>query len=60
MLEKAYVLEGSATLTADDETAHGPPVTINTKDMVTFPKVHFGAALTLQWCPACEPRYILA
>jgi len=38
MLEKAYVLEGSATLTADDEAAHGPPVTIHPKDMVTFPK----------------------
>ena len=26
MLEKAYVTEGEATLTADDEAAHGPPV----------------------------------
>jgi uncharacterized cupin superfamily protein len=38
MLEKAYVLEGSATLTADDAVAHGPPVTIHPKAMVTFPK----------------------
>jgi len=38
MLEKAYILEGSATLTADDEAAHGKPVTIKPKDMVTFPK----------------------
>jgi len=38
MLEKAYVLEGSATLTADDPAAHGDPVTIEPKDMVTFPK----------------------
>jgi hypothetical protein len=42
MLEKAYVLEGSATLTADDAAAHGPPVTISAKDMVTFPKVGRG------------------
>ena len=38
MLEKAYILVGSATLTADDEAAHGPPITIKAKDMVTFPK----------------------
>ena len=36
--EKAYVLEGSATLTADDEARHGPPVTVVPGDMVTFPK----------------------
>ena len=45
MLEKAYVLEGSATLTADDPEAHGAPVTIQPKDMVTFPKV--SALLTI-------------
>mmetsp|Transcript_25715 Transcript_25715/g.80136 ORF Transcript_25715/g.80136 Transcript_25715/m.80136 type:complete len:113 (+) Transcript_25715:373-711(+) len=38
MEEKAYVIEGTATLTADDEALHGPPVTITAKDMVTFPK----------------------
>ena len=38
MLEKAYVLEGSATLTPDDAAAHGGAITINAKDMVTFPK----------------------
>ena len=38
MLEKAYVLEGSATLTPDDAALHGPPVTIAAGDMVTFPK----------------------
>mmetsp|Transcript_56325 Transcript_56325/g.96962 ORF Transcript_56325/g.96962 Transcript_56325/m.96962 type:complete len:323 (-) Transcript_56325:429-1397(-) len=38
MLEKAYVVEGSATLTADDPAAHGEAVTIAPRDMVTFPK----------------------
>lgn len=38
MEEKAYVLEGSATLTADDPVKNGPPVTIVPGDMVTFPK----------------------
>ena len=38
MEEKAYVIEGSATLTADDPEIHGPPVTIAPRDMVTFPK----------------------
>jgi uncharacterized cupin superfamily protein len=37
MEEKAYILEGSATLTARDEAKHGKPVTIGPKDMVTFP-----------------------
>jgi len=36
--EKAYVVEGSATLTADDPSLHGEPVTIKALDMVTFPK----------------------
>ena len=43
MEEKAYVLEGSATLTADDPAKHGDPVTIGPKDMVTFPKGWKGA-----------------
>uniref|UniRef100_A0A7S1BDB3 (S)-ureidoglycine aminohydrolase cupin domain-containing protein n=1 Tax=Corethron hystrix TaxID=216773 RepID=A0A7S1BDB3_9STRA len=38
VLEKAYVVEGSATLTADDPVLHGAPVTIRPRDMVTFPK----------------------
>jgi len=38
VLEKAYVVEGSATLTADDPLLHGEPVTINPRDMVSFPK----------------------
>mmetsp|Transcript_17998 Transcript_17998/g.30267 ORF Transcript_17998/g.30267 Transcript_17998/m.30267 type:complete len:183 (-) Transcript_17998:216-764(-) len=39
MLEKAYVLEGEATLTADDPAHHGAaPVRIVPGDMVTFPK----------------------
>ena len=38
MEEKAYVLEGSATLTADDPHKHGGPVTIVPGDRVTFPK----------------------
>jgi uncharacterized membrane protein YgcG len=38
MEEKAYVLEGSATLTADDPLKHGEPVTIVPGDRVTFPK----------------------
>ena len=32
------MLEGSATLTANDPERHGPPVTIVAGDMVTFPK----------------------
>lgn len=32
------MLEGEATLTADDATKHGPPVRIGAGDMVTFPK----------------------
>jgi hypothetical protein len=36
--EKAYIIEGTATLTADDEAKHGTPVSIGPKDMVTFPK----------------------
>ena len=36
--EKAYVIEGSATLTADEPDKHGPPITIGPRDMVTFPK----------------------
>ena len=36
--EKAYVLEGAATLTADDPARHGGPVRIAPRDMVTFPK----------------------
>ena len=32
MLEKAYVLEGTATLTATDEAKHGPPIDIGPKD----------------------------
>jgi hypothetical protein len=32
MLEKAYVLEGTATLTATDESKHGPPIDIGPKD----------------------------
>ena len=39
MLEKAYVLEGEATLTADNPALHGAePVRIGPGDMVTFPK----------------------
>ncbi|KAK3242038.1 hypothetical protein CYMTET_48250 [Cymbomonas tetramitiformis] len=38
VMEKAYVLEGEATLTADDSTLHGDPVRIIPGDMVTFPK----------------------
>jgi len=38
VLEKAYVVEGSATLTADDPLLHGEPVTIKPRDMVSFPK----------------------
>ena len=38
MEEKAYVLQGTATLTADDPEKHGAPVTIAPGDMVTFPK----------------------
>lgn len=38
MLEKAYVLQGSATLTADDTELHGDAVLISEGDMVTFPK----------------------
>eukprot|EP00959_Pyramimonas_sp_CCMP1952_P098472 2058691-Pyramimonas_sp.AAC.1 len=39
MLEKAYVLEGEATLTADNPDLHGAqPVRIVPGDMVTFPK----------------------
>ena len=38
MMEKAYVLEGSATLTPDDVALHGAPITISAKDMVSFPK----------------------
>ena len=33
MLEKAYILEGSATLTPDDADKHGEPVTVNPGDM---------------------------
>ena len=29
--EKAYILKGEATLTADDEAKHGPPVKISPK-----------------------------
>mmetsp|Transcript_22255 Transcript_22255/g.57016 ORF Transcript_22255/g.57016 Transcript_22255/m.57016 type:complete len:195 (+) Transcript_22255:150-734(+) len=36
--EKAYVLEGEATLTPDDPALHGAAVRIVPKDMVTFPK----------------------
>jgi len=38
MLEKAYVFEGTATLTADDPEKHGAPVKIGPGDLVTFPK----------------------
>jgi uncharacterized cupin superfamily protein len=38
LCEKAYIMEGSATLTANDPTKHGPPVTIVPGDMVTWPK----------------------
>jgi hypothetical protein len=34
MQEKAYILEGSATLTADEPDIFGPPVTIEPRDMV--------------------------
>merc|ERR1712166_29897 len=37
MEEKAYILEGEATLTPDSER-WGDPVDIRPKDMVTFPK----------------------
>lgn len=36
--EKAYILSGSATLTAADPDKHGEPVTVVARDMVTFPK----------------------
>lgn len=36
-IEKAYILEGSATLTADDPDIFGPPVTIEPRDMVGCP-----------------------
>jgi len=36
--EKAYILEGSATLTPDDAAKHGPSVDVGPRDMVTFPK----------------------
>ena len=36
--EKAYILEGSATLTPDDADKYGDPVTIEPRDMVTFPR----------------------
>jgi uncharacterized cupin superfamily protein len=42
MEEKAYIIEGTATLTADDEAKHGKPVSIGPKDMVTFPKGWIG------------------
>ena len=35
MVEKAYVLEGTATLTATDEAKHGPPIDIGPKDMAS-------------------------
>jgi len=37
VMEKAYILEGSATMTPDDPSM-GLAVTIKAKDMVTFPK----------------------
>lgn len=36
--EKAFVLEGEATLTPDDPALHGEPVRIAPRDMVTFPR----------------------
>jgi uncharacterized cupin superfamily protein len=38
LCEKAYIMKGSATLTADDPIKHGEPVTIVPGDMVTWPK----------------------
>eukprot|EP00729_Bicosta_minor_P010615 gene10615-10509_t len=38
MTEKAYILEGSATLTPDDPEKHGKAVTLNPGDMATFPR----------------------
>ena len=35
MLEKAYILEGTATLTATDEAKHGCPVDIGPKVRAT-------------------------
>jgi len=54
---KAYVLEGSATLTADDEAAHGPPVTIKEKDMVTFPKVGYVSLTLLVLCAPAVTQF---
>ncbi|KAG1674123.1 hypothetical protein FOA52_015753 [Chlamydomonas sp. UWO 241] len=45
MEEKAYIIEGTATLTADDPAKHGGPVNIGPKDMVTFPKGWAGSWL---------------
>tara|TARA_B100000795_G_C22757882_1_gene422294 strand:+ start:82 stop:1362 length:1281 start_codon:yes stop_codon:yes gene_type:complete len=36
--EKAYILQGTATLTPDDSAKHGAPITIVPGDMVTWPR----------------------
>jgi hypothetical protein len=50
-IEKAYILEGSATLTADDPDIFGPPVTIEPRDMVRLPppRVLAGDGLKNPW-----------
>ena len=36
--EKAFVVEGGATLTPDDIAVHGDAITIGPRDLVTFPR----------------------